>query len=90
MPIAPVRAAASPARIMKQPRKVLGLPVRPETGSSGLPDRAAVGFAARYLAPILFRTWFFSSDEYVFATEVVRFSSFNFHQFFFDNPARRS
>jgi len=38
------------------------------------------------MRPLLFRSWFFSSDEYVFAAEVVRFSSFNFHQFFFDNP----
>ncbi len=43
-------------------------------------------FAYRYMRPMLFRTWFFSSDEYVFAAEVMRFSNLDFHQQFFDNP----
>jgi hypothetical protein len=34
----------------------------------------------------LFRTWFFSSDEYVFAAEVIRFTRGDFHQHFFDMP----
>jgi hypothetical protein len=43
-------------------------------------------FAYRFMSPMLFRTWFFSSDEYVYAAEVMRFSSLDFHQHFFDNP----
>jgi len=71
---------------MKQPRKVLGLPVRLETVAVVVYLTVLLGFAARYLTPILFRTWFFSSDEYVFAAEVIRFSNLDFHQRFFDNP----
>jgi hypothetical protein len=32
------------------------------------------------------RTWFFSSDEYVFAAEVIRFGHLDFRQQFFDMP----
>lgn len=45
-----------------------------------------VAYAYGYLCPALFRTWFFNSDEYVFAAEVIRFSSLDFRQHFFDNP----
>jgi hypothetical protein len=43
-------------------------------------------FAYRFMRPMLFRTWFFFWDEYVYAAEVMRFSSLDFHQRFFDNP----
>lgn len=45
-----------------------------------------VASAYGYLRPALFRTWFFSSDEYVIAAEVIRFSNLDFRQHFFDNP----
>jgi len=38
------------------------------------------------MLPGLFRTWYFSSDEYVFAAEVIRFSHWDFRQHFFDIP----
>jgi hypothetical protein len=42
--------------------------------------------AAYYMTPSLFRTWYFSSDEYVFAAEVIRFLHLDFRQHFFDIP----
>ena len=45
-----------------------------------------LAFAYRSMYPALFRTWFLSSDEYVFAAEVIRFSNLDFHQHYFDMP----
>ena len=45
-----------------------------------------VASAYGYLRPGVFRTWFFSSDEYGIAAEVIRFSNLDFRQHFFDNP----
>ncbi len=45
-----------------------------------------IGFEAWYMTPGLFRTWFFSSDEYVIVAEVIRFLHLDFHQQFFDMP----
>jgi 4-amino-4-deoxy-L-arabinose transferase-like glycosyltransferase len=45
-----------------------------------------IGFAYTYLSETIFRIWFFSSDEYVLAAEIIRFSQFDFHQHFFDIP----
>lgn len=45
-----------------------------------------IGIAAYYLGPSIARSWFFSSDEYVIIAEVIRFSTFDFHQRFFDMP----
>jgi hypothetical protein len=45
-----------------------------------------VTFAAKYMQQGLWRSWFFSSDEYVFGAEVIRFANFDFHQHFFDMP----
>jgi 4-amino-4-deoxy-L-arabinose transferase-like glycosyltransferase len=45
-----------------------------------------LAFAIHYLGPSLFRSWFFSSDEYVFAAEVIRFLHLDFRQHFFDIP----
>lgn len=39
-----------------------------------------------YMWPALFRSWFFSSDEYVIVAEVIRFCQFDFRQHFFDMP----
>jgi len=47
---------------------------------------ALVAFAGYYLWPSIYRTWFFSSDEYDFAAEVIRFLGFSFKQHFFDMP----
>ena len=47
---------------------------------------ALAAFAAWYMSPSLFRVWFFSSDEYVFAAEVIRFLNLDFRQQFFDMP----
>lgn len=38
------------------------------------------------LWPTLYKEWFFSSDEYVYVAEVIRFSGGDFRQRFFDIP----
>jgi len=43
-------------------------------------------FCAWYMAPSLFRSWFFSSDEYVIVAEIIRFLHLDFRQHFFDMP----
>ena len=43
-------------------------------------------FAAWYMFSSLFRSWYFSSDEYVIVAEVIRFLHFDFQQHFFDMP----
>ena len=45
-----------------------------------------LALATYYLEPSLFRSWFFSSDEYVFVAEVIRFLNHDFRQQFFDIP----
>ena len=45
-----------------------------------------LAYAYSYLHVTVFRTWYFSSDEYVFAAEVVRFLHLDFRQRFFDIP----
>ena len=45
-----------------------------------------IAFALWEMWPSLFRAWFFSSDEYVFAFEVIRFIQRDFRQHFFDMP----
>ena len=43
-----------------------------------------VMFEAWYMTPSLFRTWYFSSDEYVVVAEVIRFLHLDFRQHFFE------
>ncbi|MCU1238596.1 MAG: hypothetical protein JWP63_6563 [Candidatus Solibacter sp.] len=43
-------------------------------------------YAYVYLSATVHRAWFSSSDEYVLAAEVIRFSNLDFRQHFFDNP----
>lgn len=43
-------------------------------------------FALKYMLVSLSRSWFFSSDEYVIAGEVIRFLNRDIHQRFFDMP----
>ncbi|MGE5207621.1 MAG: glycosyltransferase family 39 protein, partial [Chlamydiota bacterium] len=38
------------------------------------------------MEPCLFRAWYYYSDEYVYAAEVIRFLHLDFHQHFFDQP----
>jgi hypothetical protein len=45
-----------------------------------------MGFMGWFLKPGLFRTWFYSSDEYVVVAEVIRFLHLDFRQQFFDMP----
>jgi hypothetical protein len=45
-----------------------------------------LAFAYQHLVRTLFRTWFFNSDEYALAAEIIRFSQHDFRQHFFDNP----
>jgi len=45
-----------------------------------------MAYALYYMWPLLFRTWFYNSDEYVYVAEVIRFLHFDFHQHFFDQP----
>jgi hypothetical protein len=47
---------------------------------------ALLGFVAYHMWPSLFRTWFFSSDEYVIGAEVIRFVHLDLRQRFFDMP----
>ncbi len=53
---------------------------------SGLYLVLLLSSAAYYMTPALFRSWYFSSDEYVFAAEVIRFLHLDFRQHFFDIP----
>jgi dolichyl-phosphate-mannose-protein mannosyltransferase len=53
---------------------------------SGLYVVLLLSTAACYMTPALFRSWYFSSDEYVFAAEVIRFLHLDFRQQFFDIP----
>jgi len=43
-------------------------------------------FSLRYMLVCLSRSWFFVSDEYVIAGEVIRFLNLDLHQRFFDMP----
>jgi len=43
-------------------------------------------YSQHYLSAAFSRSWFFSSDEYTIAQEVIRFLSGDFHQRFFDMP----
>ena len=45
-----------------------------------------IAFSIQFMWPSIMRTWFFSSDEYVFAAEVIRFGHLDFRQQFFDMP----
>jgi len=45
-----------------------------------------VFFSFHYLAVGLSRSWFYSSDEYVFAAEIIRFLHLDPHQYYFDMP----
>ena len=47
---------------------------------------ALVATAGYHMYAGLSRTWFFKSDEYVFAAEVIRFSGLDFRQQYFDIP----
>ena len=52
----------------------------------GLYLAALLGLVLSQIRPSLFRTWFFSSDEYVIGAEVIRFLQLDFAQHFFDMP----
>jgi hypothetical protein len=88
-PEAAVRASASlaPNALGSEPA-----PQRPR--SAHLPTTIAsvsylvalVAVGWHYMSASLFRTWFFNSDEYVFAAEIIRFCSGDFRQQFFDIP----
>lgn len=43
-------------------------------------------FSLKYLLSCLSRSWYYSSDEYVIAAEVIRFLNLDPHQHFFDMP----
>jgi hypothetical protein len=45
-----------------------------------------LAFTYENMSRTLFRTWFFNSDEYVLAAEIIRFSNLDFRQHFFDIP----
>jgi hypothetical protein len=61
-------------------------PGRLSAFASGIYLLLLVSIAGYHMAPALFRSWYFSSDEYVFAAEVIRFLHFDFRQHFFDIP----
>lgn len=47
---------------------------------------AVTGFGLYHFGQCIYRLWFFSSDEYVLAGEVIRFVQRDFRQHFFDMP----
>jgi hypothetical protein len=59
---------------------------RPATAVSLLYLALLIAVSVRYLLTSLSVSWFFSSDEYVFAGEVIRFLNLDVHQRFFDMP----
>jgi hypothetical protein len=59
---------------------------RRSTALSALYLVPLLALATYYFEPSLFRSWFFSSDEYVFVAEVIRFLNHDFRQHFFDIP----
>jgi len=56
------------------------------TAASILYLAVLLAVSLRYLLFCLSRSWFFSSDEYVFAAEVIRFLNLDWHQHYFDMP----
>ena len=61
-------------------------PARAERIGAALFVSALVAFSAWYLAPSLFRAWFYRSDEYVVIGEIIRFLHVDFRQHYFDMP----
>jgi 4-amino-4-deoxy-L-arabinose transferase-like glycosyltransferase len=66
--------------------EVLGRVQRHSTAASVIYLALLLSFALRYMLVSLSRSWFFSSDEYVIAGEVIRFLNLDLHQRFFDMP----
>ncbi|MEO8368651.1 MAG: glycosyltransferase family 39 protein [Candidatus Solibacter sp.] len=71
----------------------MNAPVKPQGRGPRVDALACAAYLAgllilmfAFMRPMLFRAWFFSSDEYVVAAEVVRFSNLDFRQHFFDMP----
>jgi hypothetical protein len=58
----------------------------PQNLVSGCALACWIAYAGTYLSRTLSRLWFFSSDEYVIAAEVIRFCHWDFRQHFFDSP----
>jgi hypothetical protein len=59
---------------------------RHSTAASSVYLAILLAFSFRYMLVTLSRSWFFSSDEYVIAGEVIRLLGFDFHQHYFDMP----
>jgi 4-amino-4-deoxy-L-arabinose transferase-like glycosyltransferase len=59
---------------------------RHSTAASPILLAILLTFSLRYMLVSLSRSWFFSSDEYVLAGEVIRFLNLDLHQQFFDMP----
>ena len=66
--------------------ELLGRVQRHSTAASLIYLAILLTFTLRYMLVSLSRSWFFSSDEYVFAGEVIRFLNRDWHQQFFDMP----
>jgi hypothetical protein len=66
--------------------ELLGRVQRHSTAASVIYLALLLTFALRYMLVSLSRSWFFSSDEYAFAGEVIRFLNRDWHQQFFDMP----
>jgi hypothetical protein len=87
MPAAQTTAAASsapPVATPSPPRSALF--ARAADLAAALYLAALIAFALYHMWSSLFRVWFFSSDEYVFAAEAIRFLNLDFRQHFFDMP----
>ena len=68
------------------PAPSLAAPLRPVPWPALVFLAGVIAFEAWYMAPSLFRSWYFSSDEYVMVAEVIRFLHLDFRQHFFDMP----
>ena len=66
--------------------ELLGRVQRHSTAASLIYLAILLTFTLRYMLVSLSRSWFFSSDEYVIAGEVIRFLNLDLHQRFFDMP----
>ena len=65
---------------------LLGRVQRHSTAASAICLAILLAFSLRYMLVPLSRSWFFSSDEYVRAAEVIRFLNLDWHQRVFDMP----
>jgi len=82
----PARPPKGEAGFLDRTIARLGGAQRYSTAASVLFLALLLTYSLKDLLVSLSRSWFFSSDEYVFAAEVIRFLNLDFHQRYFDMP----